>query len=122
MCSRPFCPHGLPIYVARLPRLHSLVATLASLSSISEIPLKLIRVPALSPATRRGFTFYFEIPVSSIPRLFVCHHIVENKLSYRQRLIRPLARVVQSLCHCRVERKKNRIRPRENIGKSSSVF
>src|SRR6266487_6633232 len=27
MCSRPFRPVGLPIYVARLPRLHSLVAT-----------------------------------------------------------------------------------------------
>src|SRR5438270_13998569 len=37
MCSRPFRPVGLPIYVARLPRLHSLVATLATLPSISEI-------------------------------------------------------------------------------------
>ena len=37
MCSRPFRPVGLPIYVARPPRLHSLVATLATLPSISEI-------------------------------------------------------------------------------------
>ena len=59
-------PVGLPIYVARLPRLHSLVATLGD------------------------FTFYLGNP---FPRLFVCHDIVENRLSYRQRPIRPLARV-----------------------------
>jgi hypothetical protein len=38
MRSRPFRPVGLPIYVARVPRLHSLVATLATLPGISEIP------------------------------------------------------------------------------------
>src|ERR1044072_6558589 len=38
MCSRRSRALGLPIYVARLPRLHSLVATLATLPSILEIP------------------------------------------------------------------------------------
>src|SRR5258707_5524535 len=37
MCSRPYRPLGLPIYVARAPRLHSR-RYLAALPSISAIP------------------------------------------------------------------------------------
>ncbi len=48
----------------------------------------------------------FAICDSTHGDLFVCCHIVENRLSYRQRPIRPLARVAQSLFHRRVERRR----------------
>src|SRR5206468_12219619 len=87
----------------KLPRLVEQQWKLFTICDSTKGRLKLARVPLSLVATLCDFTFYLGNP---FPRLFVCHHIVENRLSYRQRPIGPLARVPQSLCHCRVERKR----------------
>src|SRR5438132_2445997 len=59
----------------------------------------LCRTSPAAPFARRhprDFTFYLG---NLFLRLFVCHNIVKNRLSYGQRPIRPRARVAQSLCH-----------------------
>src|SRR5437588_754097 len=59
----------------------------------------LCRTSPAAPFARRyprDFTFYLG---NLFLRLFVCHNVVKNRLSYGQRPIRPRARAAQSLCH-----------------------
>ena len=87
MCSHPFRPLGLPIYVARVPAApfsllslslyvdhsHGPVlapATLAALPSIRAIETR--SLPSSLAATHRGFAFYVASPKSSIPLIAAC--------------------------------------------------
>src|SRR5882724_1725905 len=63
MCSRPFRPVGLPIYVARPRRLHS---SAAYVDTCVPAHLKLVRFPARSPLPIAGLAFYVAFPKSSI--------------------------------------------------------
>ena len=69
MCSRPYRPFGLPIYVARAPRLHSRSYprrfTFYVADPISSIETR--SLPTLARSYPRRFTFYVADPISSIP-------------------------------------------------------
>jgi hypothetical protein len=69
MCSRPFRPVGLPIYVARVPaapfaRRYPRDSTFYVADPISSIETR--SLPTLTRSYPRRFTFYVADPVSSI--------------------------------------------------------
>src|SRR5947207_15018259 len=80
----------------KLPRLVEQQGKLFTICDSTHGRLKLASRPALARRYPRDFTFYLG---NLFLRLFVCHNIVKNRLSYGQRPIRPRARVAQSLCH-----------------------
>ena len=68
MCSRPYRPFGLPIYVARAPRLHCISSTPAALDRYPRRVAGHVAHPVRSilAATHRGFAFYVACPTRSI--------------------------------------------------------
>src|SRR5438874_5262810 len=83
--KRPFFK-TVDVVPGKLPRLVEQQWKLFTICDSTKGRLKLASRPALARRYPRDFTFYLGNP---FPRLFVCQHIVENRLSYRQRPIRP---------------------------------
>jgi len=76
MCSRPFRPLGLPIYVARVPAAPFTYCFPCSFTLITRTTRSLVpstraietrSLPTSLAATHRGFAFYVAFPKSSIP-------------------------------------------------------
>jgi hypothetical protein len=66
MCSRPYRPFGLPIYVARAPRLHSRSYPRHFTFYVADpsAPVETHSLPSLARRYPRDFTFYVADPTA----------------------------------------------------------